>query len=253
VALVGKPSPLNALVANLGDASSDFKPMVADVRNVAADARGAVADVRTRVVPNLDQTLVHYKGAGAHLEDMLGQSKTDFKGTVANLKEATGTIKEKLPPAMDNANKLLVQLNDRVKNTEQSLEDLKGTIANFKQVSATARELITGNKGKLETMIASLKQTGENLKAASVEIRHSPWRLLYKPGKGEMANLNLYDSTRQFADGAESLNDAALALRDALANKETKPEEVKLLLHKLDDSFSNFRQVEDKLWTLVQE
>jgi hypothetical protein len=32
-----------------------------------------------------------------------------------------------------------------------------------------------------------------------------------------MANLNLYDSARQFADGAGSLNDAALALRDALA------------------------------------
>ena len=43
------------------------------------------------------------------------------------------------------------------------------------------------------------------------------------------------------------------ALRDALADKDTKPEEVKALLQKLDQSFANFRQVEDKLWTLVQE
>ena len=246
VALVGKPSPLNSILANLGDASPELKPLV-------ADARAAVADVRARVVPNLGETLVHYKGAGAHLEDLLGDTKGDIRGTMANLKEATGTVKDKLPVTMDNANKLLARLDETVKGTEGTLADLKESMANFKATSATAREVIAGNKGKLDTMISSLKVTGDNLKAASVEIRHSPWRLLYKPGKGEMANLNLYDSARQFADGAGSLNDAALALRDALANEKAKPEEVKLLLLKLDDSFANFRQVEDKLWTLVQE
>ena len=68
-----------------------------------------------------------------------------------------------------------------------------------------------------------------------------------------MANLNLYDSARQFADGAGSLNDAALALRDALANKNADPEQVKELLKKLDERFANFRHVEDKLWTQVQQ
>jgi ABC-type transporter Mla subunit MlaD len=246
VALVGRPSPLNAVLANLGDVAPELKPMV-------ADARSAVADVRARVVPNLGETLVHYKGAGAHLEDLLGDTKGDIRGTMANLNEATSTVKEKLPATMDNANKLLARIDETVKNTESTLADLKETMANFKAASATAREVITGNKGKLDTMIASLKTTGDNLKAASVEIRHSPWRLLYKPGKGEMANLNLYDSARQFAEGAGSLNDAALALRDALANEKAKPEEVKALLKKLDESFANFRQVEDKLWTSVQE
>ena len=159
----------------------------------------------------------------------------------------------RLPEILEKANALMTKVHASVDKVQTTLDDVKTTVANTKDVSASARQVISGNKTKLESMIASLKTTGDNLKAASSEIRHSPWRLLYKPGKGEVANLNLYDSARQFADGAGSLNDAALALRDTLANKDAKPEEVKALLEKLDASFTNFRQVEDKLWTLVQE
>ena len=260
VALVGGPSGLSALLASLGEMAPELKPAVRDARGVIADARGAIAnaggtlaDVRAQVVPNLNETLDRIKGAGGHLEDVLGDTKGDIRGTMANLKDTTGTLKEKLPTTMDNANKFIARLDETVKNTEGTLEDVKAAVANFKDVSASAREIVGGNKGKLDSMIASLKLTGDNLKAASVEIRHSPWRLLYKPGKGEMANLNLYDSARQFADGAGSLNDAALALRDALDKKDAKPEEIEALLGKLDQSFTNFRQVEDRLWMLVKE
>jgi ABC-type transporter Mla subunit MlaD len=253
VALVGQPSGLNALIATLSGVAPEIKPIVADARLAMADTRVALADVRAKTVPQLNEALVKYKGAGGHLEDMLGQSKTDFKGTVANLKSATGTINDKLPGMMDAAHQFIARLDDTVKNTSGTLEDVKTSVANFRTLSETAREVVGGNKGKLDSMIASLKTTGDNLKAASAEIRHSPWRLLYKPGKGEVANLNLYDSARQFADGAGSLNDAALALRDALANKNADPAEVKELLKKLDDSFANFRAVEDKLWENVQK
>jgi ABC-type transporter Mla subunit MlaD len=261
LALVGQPSALNALLATLGGVAPELKPMVADARLAVADVRtktvpelnAALTNVRSKTVPELNEALSKYKGAGGHLEDMLGQSKTDFKGTVHNLKTATGTINEKLPGVMDAAHQFIARLDDTVKNTSGTLEDVKASMANFKVVSEKARDVVGGNKGKLDSMIASLKTTGDNLKAASAEIRHSPWRLLYKPGKGEVANLNLYDAARQFADGAGSLNDAALALRDALANKNADPEQVKELLKKLDESFANFRQVEDKLWTQVQQ
>ena len=82
---------------------------------------------------------------------------------------------------------------------------------------------MSGNKGKLDGIIAAAKSTTENLKAASVEIRHSPWRLLYKPSEGEVANLTLYDSARQFSEGTTQLNDAAQALRDATQDKQAEP------------------------------
>ena len=253
LALVGRPSGMNALFASLGELAPELKPAVAEAKDAIAAAKGTITDVRGRVVPNLADTLERFKGAGGHLEDLLGDTKADIRGTMANLKEGTGTLKEKLPETIDGVNKFVARLDKTVEETEGTLADVKASVANFREVSAAARNLVGGNKGKLESMIASLKTTGDNLKAASSEIRHSPWRLLYKPGRGEMANLNLYDSARQFADGAGSLNEAALALRDALQNEDAKPEEIRELLGKLDQSFTNFREVEDKLWTLVKE
>ena len=109
------------------------------------------------------------------------------------------------------------------------------------------------DQGKISGMLASLKATSDNLKNASAEIRHSPWRLLYTPKKGEMGNLNIYDSARQFAEGANDLNDAAQALRDALHDKAAQPEQIRALMDKVEKSFGKFDDVEKKLWAEVKE
>ena len=130
---------------------------------------------------------------------------------------------------------------------------MKTTVVNARDLSGAARDVITGNRGKIDSMIAALKTTGDNLKNATAEIRRSPWRLLYKPGPNEMANLNLYDAAREFAEGANELSDASLALRDALQSRQTDKESVEKLMLKVNKTFENFQQVEQKLWTKVKE
>src|SRR5207249_10009415 len=102
-------------------------------------------------------------------------------------------------------------------------------------------------------MIQSLKTAGDNLKFATAEIRHSPCRLLYKPKPGEVANLNLYDATRQFAEGANDLSEAAQALRDALQDPQTDKAKIESLVTRLDQTFGQFQQVEKDLWKRVRE
>ena len=126
-------------------------------------------------------------------------------------------------------------------------------LANAKELTGSAKGVLVGNRSRLDAIFASVKTTGDNLKAASAEIRRSPWRLLYKPAKGEMANLNLYDAARQFAEGANDMNDAATALRDALAAKELDEKQLKGFVERLDKSFVSFQQVEKTLWERVRE
>ena len=102
-------------------------------------------------------------------------------------------------------------------------------------------------------IVSSLKATSDNLKYATVEIRHSPWRLLYQPKPGEVANLNIYDSVRQFAEGADSLDNAASALRDVLKDPNADPAQVKRLMQHLNDSFDSFQQIQNKLWNDIKE
>jgi ABC-type transporter Mla subunit MlaD len=259
VAIAGLSDPKSRLLAQLGDMK--INEAVESFKKTADEATGTIKQVRTKVDPAFDKYANVADRAGetmVNARDLLGDSKPDFKGTLSNLHAATGTVKDKLPQTMDNANTLLAKLqatSDKVQGSlekaQAALDDVKATAANAKDLTSGARSVLVGNRSRLDSIFASLKTTGDNLKAASSEIRRSPWRLLYKPGKGEMANLNLYDSARQFAEGANDMSDAATALRDALASKDVDGKQLQALVDKLDKSFTSFQKVESQLWDRV--
>jgi ABC-type transporter Mla subunit MlaD len=240
---------VNQTVDKFGKTATDFS-------ETGQTATKTVSELRAYIKPIVDKYyVVADKAAGmmGEIKDVFGESKGDFKGTVANLNAATASVKQKLPGILDEVDALLTNVHTAVDHANGAMVDIRKTAENSKELTGTVRSVINGNKGKLDSMIASLKSTSDNLKGASGEIRRSPWRLLYKPGKNEVDNLNLYDSARQFADGANDLNDAALALRDALNNKSADERQIKKLLESLEGKFTSFREVEQKLWTEVRE
>jgi ABC-type transporter Mla subunit MlaD len=188
-----------------------------------------------------------------HLRDIFGDTKVDLKTTIANLKDSTGTIKEKLPPIMDKVDSALAKANTGLDNAQQAIKDLGTTMDHAKGISADVRSIITRNRSRIDELVISVKDAGDNLKFATAEIRRSPWRLLYKPKPGEMANLNLFDAARGFAEGANDMSDAATALRDALKDPQADPQQIQKLVNQLDDSFGKFQKVEDELWKRVKE
>jgi len=268
--LTGRPSAMTTLLASASDVAPEIRDTVRDVRTVtvpkvnnAVDHYTLVAQHGTALIKHvrskIDPIVERYyaladtaKDAAGHLRDLFGETKGDFKTTMANVSAASGTVKEKLPSIMEKVDGTLTKVQTAVESANVALEDVKTTATNIKDVSASARSVIVGNRSKIDGMIASLKTTGDNLKYASAEIRRSPWRLLYKPSPGEVANLNLYDSARQFAEGANDLNDAASALRDALQDPDVSADQVRSLVERLDKSFTNFGQIEKALWEQVK-
>lgn len=269
--LDGRPGAMTVLFASLGDLAPEITGVVRDARNTTLpklngtldtfkttgeSATGLLTDVRGRVGPMVEKyngVTDSAKGALDNVGSMFGDSKADFRTAIANVKDATGTVKERLPSLFDRADQLMAKVTSAVEDAGAALQDVRKVASNTKDISVTVRQVINQNRGKLEAMISSLKTTGDNLKNASAEVRRSPWRLLYKPGPGEMANLNLYDSARQFADGANELSTAAVALRDALSDPDIDPALVQKLVEKLDTTFANFDDVEKQLWSQVQQ
>ena len=268
--LTGRPSTMSTLLASASDVAPEIRDTVRDVRTVTVPkvnetvdhyrlmAQHAVAIIkhaRSKIDPVVERYYAvadNARDAAGHASDIFGETKTDFKTTMANVSAATGTVKDKLPPILDKIDGTLTRVQTAVDNANVALDDVKATATNVKDVSASARSVIVGNRSKIDGMIASLKTTGDNLKYASAEIRRSPWRLLYKPSPGEVSNLNLYDSARQFAEGANDLNDAASALRDALQDPDVTEDQVRGLVERLDKSFANFTQIENALWEQVR-
>jgi phospholipid/cholesterol/gamma-HCH transport system substrate-binding protein len=278
MALAGHPGAMSELINSARDVLPEVKATVADVRNVTLPKVNTAIDKTTETIVTFKTTgehatalIDHVKGKVdpvvervygvvdpakemmVHLRDIFGESKVDLRTAIANVRGVTGTLDKKLPPILEKVDGVMAQVSTAVENANGALVDLKTTVANSKDISASAKSVLVGNRGKIDGMIAALKNTGDNLEAASVEIRHSPWRLLYKPKKGEVENLNLYDSARQFAAGANDLNDAAAALRDALKDPNVKPEHVQKLMENLDHSFAGFKEVESALWKQVKD
>jgi ABC-type transporter Mla subunit MlaD len=287
----GKGDPLPAGMALSGQPGA-MSELLAAARGIAPEVKGAITDVRTVTLPKVNnavdrtaETVVTFKTTGehatamidhlkskidpvvervyavadpakdmmSHLRDMFGESKGDYRDSIANVSALTGSLREKLPPMLEKLDGIAAQVATALDTANAALLDVKETVVNAKDLSASAKGVLVGNRGKIDGMIASLKNTGDNLEAASIEIRHSPWRLLYKPKKGEVENLALYDSARQFASGANDLNDAAASLRDALKDPTLKREDVQKLVDRLDRTFIGFKEVEEELWKKVRD
>jgi ABC-type transporter Mla subunit MlaD len=284
--LIGAPSSTAELIAKVSGLAPEIQAIMSDIRTkTLPSVNDTLADVRTKTVPLVNETFETFKQTGENataltadmrstykpaiehyhlladkaiamleaVRALFGDSTTDFRTTMANLRKSTDDIKGKLPAILDKVDSALAKVNTAVDGVNKAMTDVQATMASARDLSAGAKAVVVGNKTKLDNMIASLKTAGDNLKAATAEIRRSPWRLLYKPAPNEMANLNLYDAARQFAEGANDLNDSAGALRDAVKNNQTSPEELKKLMDKVDQSFGNFKEMEDKLWSNVKE
>ena len=257
VALPGRPSGYTQLMNAASDLAPQLKQLVADVRtttlpkvNTAVDhASGLAADARAK----FPIIVARYEEVMVKIRDLLGDSTPDIRGTLANLNKTTGTLRDKLPPAMDKADTLLAKLNTTIDSAQGALKDLTATLENAKAITGSLRSVVVQNRTRFDDMIRSAKAASDNLKFATEEIRRSPWRLLYKPRPNEMANLNLFDATRAFASGAGDMSDAATALRDALQDPKADPQRIQQLVNQLDESFGKFQQVEKTLWERVKE
>jgi ABC-type transporter Mla subunit MlaD len=257
--LVGKPDALTAFKNSL----ADFGPKLnADLDKVhstldtydkagskaSVDIHELVADLHAR----LKQVSDSAQAALDSIHDLLGPSTTDFHQSVANVRDLTNTLKEKAPPLTASMQALLDKLNNTVARAQGAVDDVRITAANAKDITTTARSVILRNQTRIDEIVAGVKKASDNIDQATVEIRSSPWRLLYKPTPDEMANLNLYDAAREFADGADSLSDAAGALRDELKDPQADPAKIAKMYDNLMDQFSKFQQAEDGLWSKVQ-
>ncbi|HEY1923172.1 MAG TPA: MlaD family protein [Tepidisphaeraceae bacterium] len=275
--LRGNPDSLTGLARQLSGIGGDLHKTLANFRvasdklNVDLDkfaqtsdsftatgfaATNTVQELHVRI-PELLTRVDNLADSGIRLLDtwrnFLGPSSGDFHQTVANLNHVTGDIRQRLPDVLDRLHGILTKVDIAVGRATSALTEIQGASGNLNVATGTLRSILVDNKSKLNSLIESLKATSDNLKYASVEIRHSPWRLLYQPKPDEVANLNIYDSVRQFAEGADSLDDAASALRDQLKDPNADPVQVKRLMQHLDDSFANFQNVQQKLWKEVRE
>ncbi len=261
--LTGRPSGISHALATVASLAPQIKAMVTQVRtttvpliNADLTKLGATADsIRTAATSasgvlqsvhgEIKPVVAKYDAAAdktAYAMDQAGKLlHSGRKGAVVNINAVTADIKKAIPALLAKA--------------QSDLNQVHATFTNSTALTQQAKSLLTQNQDRINSIIRALHGTSVNLKVFAVEIRHSPWRLLYKPSKKDINNVEIYDAVREFDQAARHLQHAADVLKASAVNPQTPAQQAQLhqLMRKLNTTFSQFQQVETKFWKAVKQ
>lgn len=261
--LIGRPSGISHALATVASLAPQIKAMVTQVRtttvpliNADLTKLGATADsIRTAatsatgvlqsVHAEIKPVVAKYDAAAdktAYAMDQAGKLlHSGRKGAVVNINAVTADIKKAIPALLAKA--------------QSDLNQVHATFTNSTALTQQAKSLLTQNQDRINSIIRALHGASVNLKVFAVEIRHSPWRLLYKPSKKDINNVEIYDAVREFDQAARHLQHAADVLKASAVNPQTPAQQAQLhqLMRKLNTTFNQFQQVETKFWKAVKQ
>ncbi len=261
--LTGRPSGISHALATVASLAPQIKAMVTQVRtttvpliNADLTKLGATADsIRTAATSasgvlqsvhgEIKPVVAKYDAAAdktAYAMDQAGKLlHSGRKGAVVNINAVTADIKKAIPALLAKA--------------QSDLNQVHATFTNSTALTQQAKSLLTQNQDRINSIIRALHGASVNLKVFAVEIRHSPWRLLYKPSKKDINNVEIYDAVREFDQAARHLQHAADVLKASAVNPQTPAQQAQLhqLMRKLNTTFSQFQQVETKFWKAVKQ
>ena len=190
-------------------------------------------EYRTRVVPTLQNlstttanfnqdydawrkpigdTLLNAQSLTGNADQLLKDNKAKFTqlvdsttSTMADAKVIASEFRTKGLPALQ---KLLDQGADAAGSLASSLDEIEHQLP----------QRLTD----LRDFMLDAREIAGQLKLTSIEIRRSPWKLLYQPKPGEVAHENLYNATRAFALATADLKTASASLQAVLAQDANK-------------------------------
>ncbi len=149
-----------------------------------------------------------------------GVWRENVTSTLASAASATA----KLDATMDDAkvavaDARVVVSHFREKNLEQIdriLDEAEVGATSFASALQSLDAEIQMRLPDLRAMLADLRTSAAQVKLATMEVRRSPWKLLYRPDTGELARENLYEAARAFALASSDLRVAGETLQAAI-------------------------------------
>ena len=205
---------------------------------LASDGDEAVVARLHAVLEKMDRSM-------AEIEQLVAVNKGGITEMVTSLKNTAGELEKDLPAIAQQLKETLEKANGAVDAAQSALKDIQALAAN-------AENTLGVNRERIDLLIANLHETSTNLKITSRDVRRAPWKLLYKPKKGEVHLAGVIDSAGNFAVAAERLDSSVVGLRAVTKRAGEKmgvdKEQLAETIAELEASLARFEQAEDKFW-----
>ncbi len=231
-------------------------PTLENFRTTSEDVRTMVDQVKERRwaqwLESIDQVTVKFnealdegKGLFTDARERLAVNQPGIDNIVANVETASVDVKEITQrvkdETVDKANALLAR-------GQEAIDDAIAAIT-------TLREDYEGWSLDFGETLANASLASQQLKLTTVELRRSPWKLLYRPTSDELEHELLYESARSFAMAASDLKAASNAVDrvvskygDRLSGDEASFQRIK---KNLLDSMDNYERAQQQLFDVL--
>lgn len=221
-------------------------PIMDDVKLAAADLRDSSAKVKT--------TLADVPDRSAKWKDQADSVLTKADETMTELRDGVAQAKPGAIESVENIRKVTAQFREKtMAEVESAITKADAALENLKVTSGEIRTLMSSQRPAVERAVANAHLTSEQLKLASIEVRRSPWRLLYTPKGKELETDNLYDAARSFAMAASALDSAVHGLKALSQDEAREPEDVQRMLDYLEKLVGRFEEAETDFWTALKK
>ena len=160
---------------------------------------------------------------------------SDKLGLTAELANQIGPVKDKVEVLLENANKLISNLNATLDATTQqklkyAIASLEVTMAEFSQTSKSINGILAENKSKLNTTLTNFEKTSGNLNAMSSSLEKADLGATVKKLEATLTSVNGMMANLEQGKGSMG----KLLSDDAMYNNLTKTsKELELLLQDL--------------------
>lgn len=258
---------IREIIANVQNISDALGSRKESMQQIVGDVEQITQTLREEL-PNLKQTIADLKQATAEAKEILAATNQrkdkwfdDTDQITGNLRDSTARIDKlladkdpKLREVVDNVQAISAAFKDEtLAEVNKTLESAREGAKSFREAADRVGGLIASQSPVLERTIANLQLTSAQLKMTSLEVRRSPWRLLYQPSDQELETDNLYDAARSFAIAAGALQASAQSLNAyATARPDDEPT-IRAKLEHLEELFKRYKEAEDRFWQRLGE
>jgi len=261
---------LDAIIASFrADYSSHVSPATAHLEQALGDAAQLVSAARhdySTWRAQIGSTLASVDRASGRLDEVMGEAGgllTDARDAVGAARAVIDDNRPSIDALVGNLEATSVELRVAAERINAELIERVETILATGQ-DGLDRFVALGDRlnaevdlagPRLQSALADAQLMAQQLRLASIEIRRSPWRLMYRPTNQELQHEMLYEAARSFALAAGDLRGTSESLDRVLdrhgAQIGADPVMAERLRLMLEQSLRRYERAQEVLFSIL--
>lgn len=195
-----------------------------------------------QIAEQLEQRVTDFRQLIQDARPIIDENRDNVRVAIENFREASDSTRQVTERARTFMDRLNGEISDKaiaiLDSGREGLDEARAALSGAESILAEQRP-------NIRTSMANFRVASDQLRDTLIEVRRSPWRLLYRPDTRELEYELLYDAARAYAGAVTNLRSAAESLESVSASQSPDRQQVADLVGDVQRAFERYRQAEE--------